>query len=58
MSPAPTDAAAPAASNADADKHLEAISDILSKAKNGKLDKDQTEQIKMHVDQLRQILKK
>jgi hypothetical protein len=43
--------------NAQAQQHLDAIADILSKAKDGKLDKEQTEQIKSHVDQLRQILK-
>jgi hypothetical protein len=43
--------------NAQAQQHLDAIADILSKAKDGKLDKEQTEQIKTHVDQLRQLLK-
>jgi hypothetical protein len=47
-----------AGANAEADKHLDAIDAILSKAKDGKLDKDQTEQIKMHLEQLRQLLKK
>jgi hypothetical protein len=42
--------------NADVQKHLDAITDILNKAKNGKLEKEQTDQIKMHVDQLRQII--
>ena len=50
--------AAGAGANANAQKHLDAIDDILSKAKNGKLEKEQTEQIKMHLDQLRQLLKK
>jgi hypothetical protein len=55
MSPAPTDTAS---SNMEADKHIDAINDILSKAKDGKLDKEQIDQIKMHLDQLRQSLKK
>ncbi len=51
--------AAPAASaNPEIEKHFQAIDEILSKAKNGKLDKDQTDQIKMHVDQLRQLINK
>jgi hypothetical protein len=56
--PGATGTSGSTSSNVDADKHLDAIADILSKAKDGKLDKDQTEQIKMHVDQLRQLLKK
>ena len=44
--------------SADVDKHLDAIAEIINKAKNGKLDKAETDQIKMHVDQLRELLKK
>ena len=55
MSAAPTDAAS---TSVDASKHLDAIADILSRAKDGKLDKDQTEQIKTHVDQLKQLMNK
>ena len=38
--------------------HLDAIDSILSQAKDGKLSKDETAQIKAHVEQLRQILSK
>ena len=55
MTARPSDAAS---ISAEASTHLDAISDIISKAKNGKLDKDQTDQIKVHVDQLRQLLNK
>jgi hypothetical protein len=44
------------AGHSEADKHLDAIQDILSKAKDGKLDKEQTDQIKTHLEQLRQLL--
>jgi hypothetical protein len=61
--PAATDsqsksAASPSVSagHSEADQHLDAIQDILSKAKDGKLDKEQTDQIKTHLDQLRQLL--
>jgi hypothetical protein len=57
MSPSAPSATGGAA-NAEAAKHLDAIDEILSKAKDGKLDKDQTEQIKTHLDQLRQLLNK
>jgi len=62
--PAPTDdqskpSATPAserAGHSEADKHIDAIQDILNKAQDGKLDKSQTEEIKTHLDQLRQLL--
>ena len=62
--PSPTDdqskaSAKPAAEregHSDADKHLDAIQDILSKSKDGKLDKAQTDQIRMHLEQLRQLI--
>lgn len=47
----------PAPANPEVQKHLDAIADILSKAKDGKLEKEQTDAIKTHVDQLRQLLK-
>jgi hypothetical protein len=43
--------------HSDAERHLDAISEILNKAKNGALDKAQTDELKMHVEQLRQLLK-
>jgi len=55
MAARPTDAGSV---STEASTHLDAISDIISKAKNGKLDKEQTEQIKVHVDQLKQLLNK
>jgi hypothetical protein len=62
--PAPTDdqskpSASPAserAGHSEADKHLDAIQDILNKSKDGKLDKSQTDEIKTHLEQLRQLL--
>jgi len=63
--PAPTDdqskpSASPApegAGHSEADKHLDAIQQILDQSKDGKLDKSQTEQIKTHLEQLRQLLR-
>jgi hypothetical protein len=40
-----------------ADQQFDAIDAILSQAKDGKLDKAQTDQLKAHIDQLRQIVK-
>jgi len=62
--PAPTDdqskaSAKPASEregHSEADKHLDAIQDILNKSKDGKLDKEQTDQIKVHLEQLRQLI--
>ena len=53
-------AASAAAGHAEADRHLDAINEILTKAsKDGKasLDKAELDQLKMHLDQLRQLLK-
>jgi hypothetical protein len=44
------------AGHSEADKHLDAIQEILNKSHDGRLDKAQTDQIKMHLDQLRQLL--
>ena len=41
-----------------ADQQLAAIDAILNQAKDGKLDKAQTAQLKAHVEQLRQIVSK
>jgi len=43
-------------SKTEADKHLDAIQGILNQAKDGKLDKSQTDQIKTHLEQLRQLI--
>lgn len=48
--------AAEHAGHAEADKHIDAIQDILNKSKDGKLDKAQTDQIKSHLSQLRQLI--
>ena len=45
-----------AASNADAQKELDAISSILSGSKTGALTKAQTTQLKKHVENLRALL--
>jgi hypothetical protein len=44
------------AGHSEADKHFDAIQDILNKSKDGKLDKSQTDQIKTHLEQLRQLM--
>jgi hypothetical protein len=60
--PAPTDDQSKASAksegqgHSEADKHLDAIQDILNKSKDGKLDKTQTDQIKTHLEQLRQLI--
>lgn len=51
-----TQSKAAASGHSDADKHLDAIQNILNSSKDGKLDKDQTDQIKMHLEQLRQLI--
>jgi len=59
MSPADRDKAAGevnAASNADAQKELDAISSVLSASKTGALTKAQTAQLKKHVEALRALL--
>jgi hypothetical protein len=48
--------AAERAGHSEADKHLDAIQNILNNAKDGKLDKSQTDQIKSHLEQLRQLI--
>jgi hypothetical protein len=45
------------AGNPEVNQHLDAIATIIANAKDGKLDKKDTDQIKMHLDQLRQLLK-
>jgi hypothetical protein len=45
------------AGNPEVNQHLDAIATIIANAKDGKLDKKETDQIKMHLDQLRQLLK-
>jgi hypothetical protein len=45
-----------AASNADAQKELDAISSILGGSKTGALTKAQTTQLKKHVENLRVLL--
>jgi hypothetical protein len=44
------------AGHAQADKELDAIQAILDKAKDGTLDKSDTDQLKAHIAQLRQLL--
>jgi hypothetical protein len=56
-SPDQAKAAEPAA-NADAAKHLDAISAILDSSKTGALTRAQTTELKKHVDELRQLLQK
>jgi hypothetical protein len=58
MTPAATDSTPAMANTAEVTTHLDAIDSILSQAKDGKLSKDETAQIKAHVEQLRQILNK
>ena len=58
MTPAATDASAATSNTAEVTTHLDAIDSILSQAKDGKLSKDETAQIRAHVEQLRQILSK
>ena len=41
-----------------ADQQFEAIDAILNQAKDGKLDKAQTDQLKAHIEQLRQLVKR
>ena len=49
--------AAEQVAHAEADKHLDAIDEILTKSKTGTLTKAQTSELKKHVDQLRALLK-
>jgi hypothetical protein len=57
MSPADQTKAASQVSNAEAEKHLDAISEILNKSKTGTLTKAQTTELKKHVELLRALLK-
>ena len=43
-------------SQTQANRELDAIQAILAQAKNGRLDKAQTDQLKTHLAQLRQLL--
>jgi hypothetical protein len=56
MSQKDRSAASAQVSHADADKHLDAISAILDQAKTGTLTKAQTDALKKHVAELRQLL--
>ena len=40
----------------EADTHLQAISDILEQSKSGALTKEQTTELKKHVDELRKLI--
>lgn len=44
------------ANRTEIERHLEAIQNLLNQAKDGKLDKAQTDQLKTEVEQLRQLL--
>jgi hypothetical protein len=57
MSTADQAKAAEQVGHSEADKHLDAISDILNKSKTGALTKAQTTELKKHVEQLRVLLK-
>jgi hypothetical protein len=58
MAPADQAKAAEQAGPSDADKHLDAIESILNESKTGALTQAQTTELKKHIDELRQILKK
>lgn len=57
MAPADQAKAAAEVGHSEADKHLDAIDDILAKSKTGTLTKAQTSELKKHVEQLRALLK-
>ena len=57
MSPSDQTKAAEQVTNAEADKHLDAITEILNASKTGALTKAQTTELKKHVEQLRALLK-
>jgi hypothetical protein len=57
MAPADQAKAAEQVAHSEADKHLDAISEILNKSKTGTLTRAQTAELKKHVDQLRTLLK-
>jgi enterochelin esterase-like enzyme len=56
MAPADQTKAAGQMAQSEADKHLDAISAILSQSKTGSLTKAQAAEIKKHVEELRQLL--
>ena len=56
MNPADQARAADQVNRVEADKHLQAISDILEQSKTGALTKAQTTELKKHVDELRKLL--
>lgn len=56
MNPADQARAADQVNKVEADKHLQAISDILDKSKTGTLTKAQTTELKQHVAELRKLL--
>jgi hypothetical protein len=56
MNPADQARAADQVNRVEADKHLQAISDILEQSKNGALTKEQTTELKKHVDELRKLI--
>ena len=56
MNPADQARAADQVNRVEADKHLQAISDILDQAKSGALTKEQTTELKKHVDELRKLI--
>jgi hypothetical protein len=56
MNPADQARAADQVNRVEADKHLQAISDILDQSKTGALTKAQTTELKKHVDELRKLL--
>ena len=58
MSPPDETKASEPAANADATKHLDAITAILDSSKTGTLTKAQTTELKKHVEELRQLLQK
>jgi hypothetical protein len=56
MNPADQARAADQVNRVEADKHLQAISDILAQSKSGALTKAQTTELKKHVDELRKLM--
>lgn len=56
MNPADQARAADQVNRVEADKHLQAISDILEQSKSGALTKEQTTELKKHVDELRKLI--
>jgi len=56
MTPTDRGTASATVNTAEAQKELQAISDILNKSKTGTLTKAQTTQLKKHVETLRTLL--